>query len=121
MKTLYKDASGKYYEKDVECEGDVLYMQLYDVSKEYSLPLGCIFQESDIGGWSTDKAFVSELKLTKEKVKEVVVWFGCESESLYINVSKLERFFTEKFFSSKPDFKALIKLTKRYGYLLNAL
>jgi len=26
MKTLYKDKAGKYYEKDVECDGDVLYL-----------------------------------------------------------------------------------------------
>lgn len=121
MKTLYKDKAGKYYERDVECDGDVLYMELYDVSKEYSLPLGCVFHESGIGGWSTDKAFVSELKSIKEKVKEVVVWYGCDSESLYVNVSRLEHFFTEKFFSSKLDLKAFVKLTKRYGYLLNAL
>lgn len=121
MKTLYKDASGKYYEKDAKCSGDFLYIELYDVSKEYSLPLGCVFQESGVGGWSTDKTFVSELKSTKEKVKEVLVEYGCESERLYVNVSQLEHFFTEKFFSSKPDFKELVKLSKRYGYLLKAL
>lgn len=71
MKTLYKDKAGKYYEKDAKCSGDALYMELYDVSKDYSLPLGCVFQESGEGVWNTDKAFVSELKSTKEKVKEL--------------------------------------------------
>lgn len=121
MKTLYKDAAGKYYEKDARDGDDVLYMELYDVSKEYSLPLGCVFHESGVGGWSTDETFVSELKSTKEKVKEILVEYGCESERLYVNVSQLEHFFTEKFFSSKLDLKAFVKLTKRYGYLLNAL
>lgn len=121
MKILYKDASGKYYEKDVKCSGDTLYMELYDVSKDYSLPLGCVFQESGEGAWSTDKTFVSELKSTKEKVKEVLVEYGCESESLYVNVSQLEHFLTEVFLCNKQDLKTLIKLSKRYGYILNAL
>lgn len=121
MKTLYKDASGKYYEKDAKCGGDILYIELYDVSKEYSLPLGCVFHEYGVVGWSTDKTFVPELKSTKDRIKEILVEYGCESERLYVNVSKLEHFFTEKFFSSKLDLKALVKLTKRYGYLLNAL
>lgn len=68
MKTLYKDAAWKYYEKDARDGDDVLYIELYDVSKEYSLPRGCVFQESGVGGWSTDKTFVPELKSTKEKI-----------------------------------------------------
>lgn len=121
MKTLYKDAAGKYYEKDANCDGDILYIELYDVSKEYSLPLGCVFHEYGVGGWSTDKTFVSELKSTKEKVKEILVEYDCVSERLYVNVSQLEHFLTEVFLCNKQDLKTLIKLSKRYGYILNAL